>query len=206
MSASNDDELAILRHQRKLELQKQIEAQASKQVEAEFAEQKKQIENSAIDSAMKKLLTPDARSRLATISLATPERSNQIVPVMELKTSIVKIRNINKGDSVSYGRTFIAKEEMMIGVIPIGYADGLPRALSNKGKVICMNENCDILGRVCMDLTIINLSEIDNPKVGDEVIIFGTGEIDANQVADIADTIPYEIVCGISKRVKRVYK
>ena len=78
MSASNDDELAILRHQRKLELQKQIEAQASKPVEAEFAEQKKQIENSAIDSAMKKLLTPDARSRLATISLATPERSNQI--------------------------------------------------------------------------------------------------------------------------------
>jgi len=78
MSASKDDELAMLRHQRKMELQKQIEAQASKQVEAEFAEQKKQIENSAIDSAMKKLLTPDARSRLATISLATPERSNQI--------------------------------------------------------------------------------------------------------------------------------
>ena len=146
-----------------------------------------------------------ARPGLALYGLS-PERSNQIVPVMELKTSIVKIRNINKGDSVSYGRTFIAKEKMMIGVIPIGYADGLPRALSNKGKVTCMNENCDILGRVCMDLTIINLSEIDNPKVGDEVIIFGTGEIDANQVADIADTIPYEIVCGISKRVKRVYK
>ena len=78
MSASNDDELAMLRHQRKLELQKQLEAQASKQVEAEFAEQKKQIENSAIDSAMRKLLTPDARTRLATISMATPERSNQI--------------------------------------------------------------------------------------------------------------------------------
>ena len=85
MSASNDDELAILRHQRKLELQKQIEAQASKQVEAEFAEQKKQIENSAIDSAMKKLLTPDARSRLATISLATPERSNQIKQIKRNK-------------------------------------------------------------------------------------------------------------------------
>ena len=83
MSASNDDELAMLRHQRKLELQKQIEAQASKQVEAEFAEQKKQIENSAIDSAMKKLLSPDARSRLATISLATPERSNQIKTDLE---------------------------------------------------------------------------------------------------------------------------
>ena len=78
MSASKDDELAMLRHQRKLELQKKMEEQATKQVEAEFAEQQKQIENTAIDSAMKKLLTPDARSRLATISLATPERSSQI--------------------------------------------------------------------------------------------------------------------------------
>ena len=78
MSASKDDELAMLRHQRKLEIQKQMEAQATKQVEAEFAEQQKQIESSAIDSAMKKLLTPDARSRLATISMATPERSDQI--------------------------------------------------------------------------------------------------------------------------------
>ena len=78
MSTSNDDELATLRQQRKLEIQKQMEAQASKQMEAEFAEKQKQIENSAIDSAMKRLLTPDARSRLATISLAKPERSSQI--------------------------------------------------------------------------------------------------------------------------------
>ena len=146
-----------------------------------------------------------ARPGLALYGLVTEENS-EIIPVMELKTSIVKIRNIKKGDSVSYGRTFIAKEEMIIGVIPIGYADGLPRALSNKGKVTCKDKNCDILGRVCMDLTIINLSEIDNPRVGDEVIIFGTEKINANQVADLADTIPYEIVCGISKRVKRIYK
>jgi alanine racemase len=78
--------------------------------------------------------------------------------------------------------------------------------MSNKGRVLCNDMECGILGRVCMDLTIIDLSKNPNPKIGDEVIIFGNDKISANEVAMISETIPYDIVCGISKRVKRIYK
>ena len=132
--------------------------------------------------------------------------SNSLHPLMKLKTSLIKIRKIKKGESISYGRTFISDKEMTIGVIPIGYADGLPRALSNKGKIIFKNQECRILGRVCMDLTIIDISNIPNPVVGDEIIIFGDNKLSANDVASSAETIAYEIICGISKRVKRIYK
>ena len=131
---------------------------------------------------------------------------DNLYPLMELKTSVIKIRDITKGDSVSYGRTFIAEKDMKIGVIPIGYADGLPRALSNKGKVICKNVECNIIGRVCMDLTMIDMSNVRDPIIGDEVVIFGSDKLNTNVIANLAQTIPYEIICGISKRVKRIYK
>ena len=145
------------------------------------------------------------RPGLALYGLST-EKNDKVFPLMKLKTSIVKIRNIKEGDSVSYGRTFIAKNEMQIGVIPIGYADGLPRALSNKGCVLYGEIECEILGRVCMDLTIIDLTKVTNPQIGDEIVIFGNHKVSVNKIADISETIPYEIVCGISKRVKGVYK
>jgi len=132
-------------------------------------------------------------------------RGNNLFPVMKLKSSIIKIRSLNKGESVSYGRTFIAEKNMKIGVIPIGYADGLPRFLSNKGFVIYKERKCKIIGRVCMDLTIIDLTECLNPKVNDEVIVFDDSQYTAKDISLIAKTIPYEIICGISKRVKRVY-
>ena len=124
---------------------------------------------------------------------------------MKLKSSIIKIRNINKRESVSYGRTFVAEKDMKIGVIPIGYADGLPRSLSDKGFVIYKERKCKIIGRVCMDLTMIDLTECLDVKVGDEIIVFDDSLYTANDVSLIIKTIPYEIVCGISKRVQRVY-
>ena len=130
---------------------------------------------------------------------------NDTSPVMTLKSSLIKIRTISAGDSVSYGRTFIAEKEMIIGVIPIGYADGLPRSLSNIGYVLHNNKKCKIIGRVCMDLTMIDLTEVINPKIGDEVVLFGENLITAKDIALLSETIPYEIICGISKRVKRVY-
>ncbi|NSW89053.1 alanine racemase [bacterium] len=145
------------------------------------------------------------RPGLALYGISDNKKEN-LFPLMRLKTSLIKIRRINKGESVSYGRTFISDRDMIIGVIPMGYADGLPRALSNKGKVIYKDKECKILGRVCMDLTIIDLSNIVNPKVGDEIIIFGHNSLAATDIAAAAETIPYEIICGISKRVKRVYK
>ncbi len=145
------------------------------------------------------------RPGLALYGISDNKKEN-LFPLMRLKTSLIKIRRINKGESVSYGRTFTSDQDMIIGVIPMGYADGLPRALSNKGKIIYKDKECKILGRVCMDLTIIDLSNIVNPKVGDEIIIFGHSSLGATDIAATAETIPYEIICGISKRVKRVYK
>ena len=127
-----------------------------------------------------------------------------LLPVMKLKTKIIKIRDVNKNESVSYGRDFVAEKNMNIGVIPIGYADGLPRAVSNIGFVRYGDIKCKIIGRVCMDLTMIDLSEIKEPKVGDEIIIFDDSYT-ANDLSSSIGTIPYEIVCGISKRVKRSY-
>ena len=124
---------------------------------------------------------------------------------MNLETKIIKLRTIEKGDTVSYGRTFKAKKKMKIAVIPIGYADGLPRALSNIGHVYCNGKRCKILGRVCMDLTMIDVSRIKSVSIDDPVIIFDDINQSAKQLAKEIKTIPYDIVCGISKRVKRIY-
>jgi|TARA_B100001971_G_C18191376_1_gene538810 alanine racemase len=130
---------------------------------------------------------------------------DKLSPVMRLKSLIIKIRNIDKGETVSYGRDFTAEKDMKIAVIPIGYADGLPRFLSNKGCVFHNGRQCRIVGTICMDLTMIDVTECADAKVGDEVIIFDDSLHTANDIALAIKTIPYEIVCGISKRIKRVY-
>ena len=130
---------------------------------------------------------------------------DRLFPVMRLKSSIIKIRSINKGETVSYGRSFTAEKNMKIAVIPIGYADGLPRSLSNKGCVFHNGRRCRIVGTICMDLTMIDVTECADTKVGDEITIFDDSLHTANDIALAIKTIPYEIVCGISKRIKRVY-
>lgn len=129
----------------------------------------------------------------------------KLKPAMTLESKIIKIRVLKKGDSVSYGRTFVSKKKMVIGVIPIGYADGLPRALSNKGYVYCKGKKCKILGRVCMDLTMIDITNIKNIRVGQKIVIFDDNLQSASMLASTINTIPYDIVCGISKRVMRSY-
>ena len=131
--------------------------------------------------------------------------NKKLKPVMNLETKIIKLRMIEKGESVSYGRTFKAKKKMKIAVIPIGYADGLPRSLSNIGHVYCNGKKCKILGRVCMDLTMIDVSTIKSVSIDDTVKIFDDTNQSATQLAKKIKTIPYDIVCGISKRVKRIY-
>ena len=126
-------------------------------------------------------------------------------PVMSLMTKVIKIRELNKGDSVSYGRTFIAKRKMKIAVIPLGYADGLPRSLSNKGYLFCKGNKCKIIGRVCMDLTMIDVSNVKNIRIGSNITIFDDKNQTAIDIAKIIQTIPYEVVCGISKRVARLH-
>lgn len=130
-----------------------------------------------------------------------------LTPVMTLETKVVHIKNIAKGDSVSYGRTFTADKEMTVATIPIGYADGYPRLLSNKGRVLVQGKYAPILGRICMDQFMIDVTGIENVRVGDTVTLIGTqGEngISADEIAKLSQTINYEITCGISKRVPRL--
>ncbi|WP_456400097.1 alanine racemase [Persephonella sp.] len=127
--------------------------------------------------------------------------------VMSVKSKLISIKSLKKGDKVSYGGTFTADKNMKIGIVAFGYADGLPRNLSNKGYFIINNKRAKILGNVTMDMTIVDLSDIQNVNIGDDVLIIGKNgseEISFNDLANLCETIPYEIMCRISKRVKRI--
>lgn len=129
------------------------------------------------------------------------------VPALTLKAVISQIKYIEKGTTVSYGRTFTADKTVKLATITAGYADGYPRALSNKGEVLINGHRCKIAGRVCMDQFMCDVTDVDNINVGNEAILIGTdGEntITADDIAKITGTIGYEIVCGISNRVPRI--
>ena len=129
-----------------------------------------------------------------------------LIPVMELKTHVAFVKTIKKGDSVSYGRTFTADKDMKIATIPVGYADGYPRLLSNKGRVIINGSYAPIVGRICMDQFMVDVSHIETVKTGDEVVLIGKQNelfIGADEVARLTETINYEVTCNISKRVPR---
>lgn len=125
------------------------------------------------------------------------------VPVMTVKSVVSMVKTIKKGDTVSYGRTFTAEKEMKIATVTAGYADGYPRLLSNKGYVLINGKRANIIGRVCMDQMAVDVSDIDNVKQGDEVILFGKA-LPVEELADMCGTINYEIICGISPRVPRI--
>ena len=129
-----------------------------------------------------------------------------LIPVMELKSHVAFVKTIKKGDSVSYGRTFTADKDMKIATIPVGYADGYPRLLSNKGRVIINGSYAPIVGRICMDQFMVDVSHIENVEKGDEVVLIGKQNelsVTADEIARLTDTINYEVTCNISKRVPR---
>ncbi|NFC48119.1 alanine racemase, partial [Clostridium botulinum] len=130
-------------------------------------------------------------------------------PVMSLKTSIVHIKKVSSGEYISYGRTFKTERESIIATLPIGYADGYNRLLSNKGKVIVNGKLAPVIGRVCMDQCMIDVTFIENLKVGDVVTIMGEENgvsYTAENIASQIGTISYEVICNVNKRVPRVYK
>ncbi len=130
-------------------------------------------------------------------------------PVISLHSRVLQVRQLNPGDSVSYGRHFTAKKKMKVAVVSIGYADGYPRALSGKASVIIRGRKRRQLGTVCMDMIVVDASKSPQISIGDPVVLIGRkGKegITAQDLADQAGTISYEITCGISKRVVRVYK
>ena len=138
-----------------------------------------------------------------------PEFQKLLKPVMTWKTRIVLIRDMPKGSSISYGRTFITPRKMRIATLSAGYADGYPWHLSNRGAALLVrSQRCPLVGRVTMDLMMIDVSNIDNVQVGDEVVLMGrdgSEEISCVELAEKAGTITWEIITRIGVRVRRIY-
>jgi len=130
----------------------------------------------------------------------------QAQPVMELRTTVVMIKKIKKGETVSYGRTWTAPRDTTIAVLPVGYADGFPLLASNKWQVVIGGKTYPIAGRICMDQCCVDLGQESDVRRWDEAVIFGGCAQDAAALAAAVGTIPYEITCNINKRVPRVYE
>jgi alanine racemase len=128
-------------------------------------------------------------------------------PVMELKTRITEMKKVQPGTTVSYGRTWRASAETWIATLPVGYADGYPRLLSNRSEVLIGGKRYPVAGTICMDQLMVNLGPETDVRPGDEAVLFGPDSDgpDARELADIIGTISYEITCGIAMRVPRVY-
>jgi alanine racemase len=132
----------------------------------------------------------------------------ELKPVLSLFTQIAHIKKVPTGNSLGYGRTFTTKRDSLIATIPIGYHDGYPRALSNRGRVLINGMFAPVVGRVSMDCTIVDVTDILDAKVDDRVVLIGEQNglsIKAEDLADETGTISYEITCGIDRRVARHY-
>ena len=131
-----------------------------------------------------------------------------LVPVMSIKSKIAQVKTLKVGEPVGYGRTWIAERDTVVATVPIGYHDGLPRALSNKGHFLINSIRAPVIGRVSMDWTTVDVTDIPNASVGDDVTIIGVSGSEvmrSEDLAAIAATISYEITCGINQRVPRRY-
>lgn len=129
-------------------------------------------------------------------------------PALSLYSTIVYIKDIQEGTPVSYGGKFVADKKMKIATIPVGYGDGYPRSLSGKGFVLIQGQRAPILGRVCMDQFMVDVSHIANVNMGDKVTLIGEDKgqkITVEELGDLADKFNYEFVCGLSKRIPRTF-
>jgi alanine racemase len=135
---------------------------------------------------------------------ANGEQQHRIQAISSLKTTISQVKQIRKGETIGYGRSETATEDMQIATIAIGYADGYDRGFSNgAGEVVIRGRRAPVVGKVCMDMTMVNVTGLE-AREGDEVVIFGS-EMPVTELAKRIDTIPYEILTNISERVKRVF-
>jgi alanine racemase len=137
------------------------------------------------------------------VGQATPLR-----PVLSLKARIARVKTIAEGDSVGYGRTWVSQGTSVIALIPLGYADGVPRVLSNRGSVLIHGRRAPLVGRVSMDMCVADVSAIPDVRIDDEVVVIGrqgSEMVPVEEIAQLAGTISYEILCGIAPRVPRLY-
>jgi alanine racemase len=130
-------------------------------------------------------------------------------PVLSLVARIAYLKKVPSGVPISYGRTFVTKRESLIATVPIGYADGYSRGLSNRGVVLVRGRRVPVAGRVCMDMIMLDVSDVPGVMEGDEVVLIGCQgreRITADDIADLTGTIAYEVLCGIGSRVPRIIK
>lgn len=133
----------------------------------------------------------------------------ELKPLLSLTTTVAQVRPLSAGGSVSYNCTYVATRPSRIAVLPVGYADGYGRLLSNRGKVLIKGHLAPIIGRVCMDLTMLDVTDIPDVKAGDEAVLLGSQHgvtISAADLASWQETIPYEVLCAVGPRVMRVYR
>ncbi|MEQ1793513.1 MAG: alanine racemase [Nitrospira sp.] len=141
-------------------------------------------------------------------TLPTSIPAPDLKPVLSLQSCIAQIRTIQTGSTISYNATFVARRTTRVAVLPIGYADGYNRRLSNRGEVLVRGQRARVIGLVCMDMVMIDVTEIQGAAVGDEVILIGrqgTDQITAADLANWTGTIPYEILCALGPRIPRRY-
>lgn len=132
----------------------------------------------------------------------------KIQPALELKTHISFVKELDTGHGIGYGSTFITDKTMMIATVPVGYGDGYPRALSNKGRVLVHGKSAPIIGRVCMDQFMIDVSHIPGVMQGDEVTLIGKDgkeEVTVEEIGNLSYSFNYEVLCNVGKRIPRIY-
>ncbi len=130
---------------------------------------------------------------------------HNLKPVMTLSSQLVAVKKIKKGESIGYGGTYICEKDMIVGIVAIGYGDGYPRHAKTGTPVLVNNKRCSLLGRVSMDMICIDLDEQPAAKVNDPVVLWGEG-LPVEEIAESADTIAYELLCGVTNRVEFEYK
>ena len=152
------------------------------------------------------------RCGIATYGIYPSDMVNQenikLVPAMELKTHVIYVKDVEAGAGISYGATYVTDKKRRIATIPVGYADGYSRNLSNHGKVIIRGQYAPIVGRICMDQFMVDVTEIEGVKQGDMVTLLGRDAeayISAEELAEWSHSFVYELVCTVGKRIPRVY-
>jgi alanine racemase len=152
------------------------------------------------------------RSGIITYGYYPSEEVNKdsinLEPAMEIKTHVSFVKEVEAGVGISYGHTYVTNKKTKVATVPVGYADGYPRSLSSKGRVLIHGEYANIIGRVCMDQFMVDVSHIDNVKQGDIVTLIGKDKdryISVEEVSNLAGSFNYEFICNVSKRVPRLY-
>lgn len=206
-ACADEEEKTSARHQKEL-----FDQFVSKIEEKGIKIPVKHVSNSAAIMDLCECRMDMVRSGIITYGLYPSEEVDKsaidLKPALSLISHVIHVKEVGPGEGVSYGSTFVTDRKTRIATIPVGYADGYPRALSSRGRVIIRGQYAPIIGRICMDQFMVDVTDIEGVSVMDRVTLVGTDgdkNITVEEAADLAGSFNYEFVCGIGKRVPRVY-